>query len=139
MLNPSIADGLRDDPTVRKCIGFSRRWALGGIRIANLFAFRATDPRELHLAHRRGDDVVGPLNLEHMLAFAGDANRVVIGWGTHARPYSGRVDQVVAALRRNGPLWCLGLTDGGQPRHPLMLPYTTVLEPFALGAVSANP
>lgn len=129
MLNPSIADGMRDDPTVRKCIGFARMWALGGIRIANLFALRATDPRELHLAIRRGDDAVGPLNLEHLRALAEGTCRVVVAWGAHAKPYPEQVASVVAALA-NGPLCCLGTTADGMPRHPLMLPYSTVLEPW---------
>lgn len=129
MLNPSTADGLRDDPTVRKCMGFARKWAFGGIRIANLFALRATEPRELHLAIRRGFDAVGPLNLEHVRALAENTSRVVLAWGAHARGYPDAVARVVAALDR-GPLCCLGTTDDGLPRHPLMLPYSTPLEPF---------
>lgn len=129
MLNPSVADGMRDDPTVRKCMGFARHWGLGGIRIANLFALRATYPRELHLAIKRGHDAVGPENLEHLVALAEGTNRVVLGWGAHARPYAGQVDRVVKALHR-APLYCLGTTDDGLPRHPLMLAYTTAIEPW---------
>jgi hypothetical protein len=131
MLNPSIADGLRDDPTIRKCIGFAQRWALGGIRVVNLFAYRATDPRELRLAQKRGEDVEGPLNTEHLLAHAIDANRVIVAWGAHANFYPQAVRSTLAALGRK-PLWSLGVTDGGQPRHPLMLPYSTALQPFSL-------
>lgn len=31
MLNPSTADGLRDDPTIRRCIGFAKREENNGI------------------------------------------------------------------------------------------------------------
>lgn len=42
MLNPSTADATNDDATIRKCMGFARRWNLGGIHVGNLFAYRAS-------------------------------------------------------------------------------------------------
>lgn len=50
MLNPSVADGDTDDPTVTRCIGFARSLGFGGIRVINLFEYIATNPLEL-LAH----------------------------------------------------------------------------------------
>ena len=127
MLNPSTADGRVDDPTIRKCIGFARDWGVGGIRVANLFALRATDPKELHTAHRRGEDAIGPLNIEYVQALALGAERVILAWGAHARPYVDHVRRVVTSIKAR-PLWCLGTTGDGQPRHPLMLAYSTKLE-----------
>ena len=47
MLNPSTADETDDDPTIRRCIEFAKRDGYGGIHVVNLFAIRATDPKEL--------------------------------------------------------------------------------------------
>src|SRR5450755_1416997 len=58
MLNPSTADALADDPTIRRCTGFSRALGLDGLVVVNLFALRATEPREL----RRHPEPAGPAN-----------------------------------------------------------------------------
>ena len=57
MLNPSTADERDDDPTIRKCIGFAKRWGCGGIKVVNLYAFRATNPRDCFAA---ADPIGGP-------------------------------------------------------------------------------
>ena len=38
-LNPSTADELNDDPTIRRCIGFARHWGFGGMYMLNVFAY----------------------------------------------------------------------------------------------------
>lgn len=43
-LNPSTADEKSDDSTIRKCINYAKCWGYGKILMANLFAFRSTDP-----------------------------------------------------------------------------------------------
>lgn len=124
MLNPSTADGIEDDPTIRKCVGFARRLGYVGIVVHNLYAYRATDPADLRRALRSGVDVVGPetnnrLNVL-MKARLRTGNGVVAAWGAHA-PNS-RVNEVLA-MRGSRALCHLGLTSKGVPRHPLMLGY----------------
>lgn len=118
MLNPSTADAATDDPTIRRCVGYARRWGASGIKVRNLFALRATDPKELYTTH----DPVGPENDFHILAGCRDATHVVCAWGAHGSLH-GRDKHVAAMLRDAGAtLYHLGLTTKGQPRHPLYLP-----------------
>jgi hypothetical protein len=119
MLNPSTADGTYDDPTIRRCIGFAREWGYGGIVVVNLFAYRATYPRELSIV----PDPVGPDNDAYIEMAA--CHRTVVAWGaqkTHGR------DLHVATLLTD-PL-CLGRTKRGAPLHPLFVPHGTPLIPW---------
>jgi hypothetical protein len=127
-LNPSTANELEDDPTVRRCIGFARKWNSGGLILVNLFAYRSTNPAALLEA----DDPIGPANDGHILASARGASRVVLAWGT--RGVFLRRDQHVLSLLPGAH--CLGTTRGGHPKHPLYLPGNSRLRPFfrALGA-----
>lgn len=118
MLNPSVADALVDDPTIRRCIGFARAWGYGAISVVNLYALRSTDPKGLWVV----DDPVGPANDGWLTSFATGAEEmdapIVAAWGANARP-----DRVAAVRKLPGMhrLSALGLTKGGQPRHPLYL------------------
>lgn len=118
MLNPSIADAEKDDPTIRRCISFSQFWGAGGLTVVNLFALRSTDPSELekhyHAASRQ------PENDEAIVA-ACSGHRIIAAWGSH-RMVRGRDRQVWDLLQKAYPdrsIECLGLTNGGHPRHPL--------------------
>jgi hypothetical protein len=126
MLNPSTADAFVEDPTIRRCLGFARRWGCGGLVVVNLFALRATDPKVM-LSHA---EPVGARNDDVIRAVAGMNVKVwVAAWG---RPgtHCGRAVQVRELLAARGvQLQHLGLTDGGQPRHPLYLAAGTPLTP----------
>lgn len=129
MLNPSSADADRDDPTVRRCIGFARREGFGRLEVVNLFAFRSTSPSTLFTAR----DPVGPDNNCEIQEALGRADMVVVAWGNNAGidDNSGRVGEVMVLIERSGkPVKCFGLTGQGQPRHPLYLPSDAGLVPF---------
>lgn len=118
MLNPSTADANVDDPTIRRCIGFAQRWGYGGIVVRNLFALRATNPREL-ATH---PDPFGPDNFE-FLRCAGQDDLTICAWGNGG---SGSAHSIVQILRANHiVLHHLGLTGAGQPKHPLYLKAST--------------
>ena len=99
MLNPSTADAFADDPTIRRCVSFARREGCGGIVVTNLFALRATDPRELRLH----SDPVGACNDQVIDAHA--CGTVVVAWGAGGN-LSGRGGQVAATSCLPAPRCC---------------------------------
>lgn len=116
LLNPATGDtDGKPRPTLGRVIQRSREWGFGAVTIVNLFAFRATKPRDLLVA----EDPVGEQNDETLQRVLSKAPRVVAAWGAHGR-LLGRGRQVLETLPR-GTL-CLGLTRTGQPRHPLYVP-----------------
>ncbi|MFD9443357.1 DUF1643 domain-containing protein [Streptomyces sp. NPDC060001] len=119
MLNPSTADAMVDDPTIRRCMGFARREEAGGLVVANLFALRSTNPRVLQFhSHPTG----GATNDAFIRQAAGMSPLVVAAWGA-AGVLHDRGMEVTGMLRDGGVrLRCLGTTSTGQPRHPLYLP-----------------
>ncbi len=125
MLNPSKADATKDDPTIRKIVAFSKKWGYGGIYVANLFAFRATDPKKMKLA----DDPIGSENNRHIVDVS--SNRMVVAaWGTNGT-YKGRDREVIDIIYIHCyKLKCLGITKAGHPKHPLYVPNNTELIPF---------
>lgn len=123
MLNPSTADGLQDDPTIRKCIGFAKLNGFNAIRVVNLFAWRSTDPRDLHRREKWEYDIVGLHNDSYVREIPPE-EAVVAAWGAqfHNKSFRiARVEQTIKLLNR--PLLCLKKTASGQPWHPLYVPY----------------
>ena len=127
-LNPSTADATENDATVRKVIGFSRRWGFAHARIVNLFALRSRDPKAL----KTHPEPIGPRNDDRIINEVYGASAIVLAWGGTADQGPGqeraadvRRDVKYLASRRECPIWHLGLTKAGQPRHPLMLSYNT--------------
>jgi len=115
MLNPSTATAEVDDPTIRRCVGYAKRWGFGALDVANIFALRSTDPEALYAEA----DPVGAGNDEAIVELARCASRVVLAWGAHGA-YQGRGSAVLRLLA-GVPCVALGVTQSGQPRHPLYL------------------
>lgn len=120
MLNPSTADEMRNDPTVERCERRARVLGYGGFRVTNIFAFRATDPKDM----RRDLDPDGPENNAALLAGAEWADDIIAAWGVHGE-HRERGPQVARLLEATKvPLFHLGLTKAGHPRHPLYVSYS---------------
>jgi hypothetical protein len=136
-LNPSTADESKNDPTVTRCIRFSKDWGFGGFVMVNLFGWRSTDPAGLLSA----DDPIGQENDLVLVDTHGKSGMTVAAWGVNGN-LRGRDREVLSMLKKavaNKTISCLGLTAGGFPRHPLYVPACKVLEPYCMDfAVSAS-
>jgi hypothetical protein len=80
LLNPSTADATKDDPTVRKGVGFSQRWGFNALTFVNLFAYRATDADKLLTP---GLDIVGPDNDSWLELMVATHPTIILAWGAH--------------------------------------------------------
>lgn len=132
MLNPSTADATVDDPTIRRCMAFASREGYGGIFVVNLFAYRATDPRELLTV----DDPVGPANRKILQSVIGLArHRVVAAWGATGGEFGREQAIFVEHIVTRHPLQELGRTKDGHPRHPLYVRGDAPLQDRTIGYV----
>lgn len=131
MLNPSTADATQDDPTIRRCIGFTKSWGYNVMHVVNLYAYRSTDPKRL----LEVDDPVGPDNPRLLRAVVGNSALVVAAWGAFAAKVAwerSRLSIESFCHDKGVPLRCLGTTKDGAPRHPLYVKADTPLVPFGV-------
>ena len=121
-LNPSTADESEDDPTLRRCVDFAQSWGYGGVCIGNLFAFRATQPRDLISA----EDPIGDENDWWLRKLSEEAGIIIASWGNHGA-YRNRCDDVLETL---SDVHYLKLNKSGQPAHPLYLRRDSIPTPL---------
>lgn len=144
MFNPSTADHMQDDPTIRRCMHFAKRERHGGIRVVNLFAFRSKEPTQL----REVEDPVGPRNDDFIMRNAAETynqgGMVVAGWGalTYQNRATHETARVATVLQKFAdysiPVFCLGVTAAGHPRHPLYVIGDTPFHRFQFPAHEAR-
>ena len=127
MLNPSTADELNNDPTIRRCLGFARRLGGESLEVVNLFALRATSPKEMLTSP---NEPVGSSNNFFIERAAKRAMFVLVAWGAH-RNLRGRDEEVLRLLTAHQDVWCLGKTKHGHPKHPLYCPSSSPMEMFS--------
>jgi hypothetical protein len=126
MLNPSTADDVFDDATIRRCIGFAKRWGFSSLVVTNLFSYRATQPGDLKelLAISGGFRLaIGDDNAAHLDREAKAADCVVCAWGDNCDVLPHRDLDVIAMLRIYD-LFCIRRTAKGNPAHPVRERYT---------------
>lgn len=112
-LNPSTADEIQDDPTIRRCIGFAKDWKFGRLIMTNLFAIRGTDPKIL----KEVPDPIGRENDMYLEYSAKKAQLIIGAWGTLGT----FMNRSLAVKKLIPDLKCLGVTQNNQPKHPLYL------------------
>jgi hypothetical protein len=125
-LNPSTANDIKDDPTIRRLVGFAKAWGFGGLLVGNLFSLVTADPRILWFSSspelpKGPNDVAIKQMREH-------SSMVFVGWGNEGRNAGTRPKEVLALLGE--PVFCLKTTRLGEPSHPLYLPLSSELIPY---------
>jgi hypothetical protein len=128
MLNPSTADATTNDPTIRSCTRLAKGFGCGGLAVVNLFAYRATNPRELR---NTGNPVEGQpgRNDAVIRSVALQCVPLIVAWGRMGA-ILGRDRAVLGILADFKPIYCLGRNGDGSPIHPLYVKSGTVLEEF---------
>ena len=129
MLNPSTADGETDDPTIRRCVGFAKSLRYERIEVVNLFAYRATNPKDILSMHYTADPV-GFENESYVETAAINAGIIVCAWGSHGTHMDQDQTMLGWLASRDRHTYCLGRTKSGQPKHPLYLRADSKLEPY---------
>jgi hypothetical protein len=127
MLNPSTADARADDATIRSCVRLVSGIGYGSMEVVNLFAWRATDPKDLPTPPSAA---IGPNNSRTIEAAVVRCDMAICAWGAH--PYAAKHAQgVLDIIRLNRPAaYCFGKTKAGAPKHPLYIKSGTALESF---------
>ena len=126
MLNPSTATEVQNDPTVERCERRARALGFGAFNVTNIFAWRDTDPRKM----RKAADPVGPANDQAIREACDWADQIVAAWGTHGA-HLNRGASVETLLRATGlPVYHLGLSKAGHPKHPLYIAYAQQPQPW---------
>ena len=123
-LNPSTADEKEDDPTITRCINFAKTWGYGGLCMANLFAYRSSDPSNL----RSTQEPIGLENDAWLKKLAKEAGVIVAAWGNDGA-YLGRSKLVSSNISN---LKCLKINKTGEPAHPLYQPSSATLIEFGI-------
>jgi hypothetical protein len=130
-LNPSTADGTKNDPTIVRNIGFARRENCGGLIMLNLSAYRSTNPKALK-AHHFGAGDNNRVLTDMLRAVSCFGGKVVCAYGAH--PLTGETARWFVSMARHYgvPLYCLGRTKDRSPRHPLYIRADQPLELFSI-------
>ena len=132
MLNPSKAHETRkpDDPTIRRCVDFAKRWGYGQLVVGNLSPLRASTPKELKDAGPE-PHCVQQANLDILKCLAEIADSIVLAWGDKG-VWENRNIKIKRVLQCFADkLYYLGTTKQGHPSHPRgPMPYTQTLCPW---------
>ena len=120
MLNPSTADARNDDPTIRRCVNFAKALGYKSMEVINLFAWRATDPKDLMTLYH-DNDPVGAENQRYFEMVLDDAEIIIAAWGVHGA-HLGQDETAMGWMSHKSKIiHALGPTKDGHPRHPLYL------------------
>lgn len=128
MLNPSTATELQNDPTVERCHRRAIENKYGGFYVYNIFAYRATDPKDMKACA----EPVGEHNDRFLKELFADVKRgaidLVCGWGNHGL-HQNRQDKIFSMMvKYDIAPKAYGWNMSGSPKHPLYIAYKAEAE-----------
>ena len=126
MLNPSTADAMEDDPTIRKCITIAKAFHFNSIEVVNLYGYRSTDPSTL--LSMSLEEAQGELNGHYVAESIGRANAICVAWGNQGQLGT---FQMTELLKGKGVL-SLAVNKGGSPKHPLYCKNSSTLTDYKI-------
>ncbi len=127
-LNPSTANENENDPTVKRWIQFAQAWGYGGFYATNIYPFITPHPEELVTP-----DCFHKANYPAIWMAAGLSAISVPCWGDGIKRVDGglKVANHVLETYLTDPM-CFGLTQSGNPKHPLYLNGNTKLVEYQI-------
>lgn len=136
MINPSVANHTRKDPTVHRCVEFVRLWGGGSLAIVNLYSIVDPDlSRLFNHEQPNGPDADRWIqDAAREIRESPTGHWIVCAWGARGK-FLGR-GRAVAALLGDG-LCVLGLNDAGEPTHAKACPSTAAPVPWTVPYMSA--
>jgi len=128
-LNPSTANEVNDDPTVRRCMGYARDWGYGDFWMCNLYSLCSSDPKKLY----KGEHPQSPYNITSLGVVREKVDLAIVAWGNHGATVQMDQHWPRSLVKLLSPVHCFGVTKQGEPKHPLYLPKDAEIVPFRYG------
>ncbi len=117
-LNPSTADDVNDDPTIRRVKRFANDWGYGGVYMMNCFSYISTNPNQLR------DHCNTAINDQWLSDISKKCAEIVFAWGSFDIVKEWERDTQLIGMFPNAK--ALIINRDGTPRHPLYVKADTV-------------
>jgi len=134
LLNPSIADEYKLDPTLKRCKSFAEQYGFGGMCITNTFSLVSTNPEGLLNFNIESDESL--INKNHIKSLC-EKMPIILGFGTNIKKY--HYDKVISMFKeilQGKEIYTLKITKDGLPSHPLYLPGNSTLINYDLNLLT---
>lgn len=113
-LNPSTANEVGNDPTIRRVISFAKSWGYGGVYMMNLFSFVTPYPAEL----KKNEKYLNQFqNFSEIESIAKGCDKIIFAWGN----FEEAIDAGKEISFKFPNAYCLGKNKNGSPKHPLYI------------------
>jgi hypothetical protein len=119
-LNPSTANAIDDDPTIRRVKSMAKSWGFGGVYMMNLFTFISTDPKNLNIkqGNLSESDTI-------LIEISNKCTEVIFAWGNFN--VFGRDKEIIKMYPYAK---ALHINKNGSPKHPLYVRGNTTPQLF---------